>query len=115
MGATGLHAQVDQFYSQLMADFLMKMKATPDGDGTLLDHTVVVYLNECCFGWSHSIENMPVLIFGGKNLKLQTGRHLQFPMRYMSDVWVAIANAMGVNIPTFGDTAFSKGALTLFG
>ncbi|HVR64651.1 MAG TPA: DUF1552 domain-containing protein [Polyangia bacterium] len=115
MAATSLHAAVDQFYSQLLADMLMKMKSTPDGDGTLLDHTVVVYFNECCYGWSHSIENMPVLMFGGKSLKLQTGKYLQFPIRYMNDVWVSIANAMGVNMTTFGDTAWSKGALPLFG
>jgi hypothetical protein len=116
MGATNLHAAIETFYAQQMADFLMKMKATPDGDGSLLDHTLVVYLNECCFGWSHSVENMPVLMFGGKSLKLQTGRHLQFGTRFMNDVWVAAANAMGVMMPTFGDTAFSKGAVTgLFG
>jgi hypothetical protein len=111
MGATNLHAQIDQFYAQQMADFVMKLKATPDGDGTMLDHTLVVYINECAYGFSHSIENMPVLMFGGKSLKLQTGRYLTLPTRYMSDVWVAVANAMGLPMTSFGDTAFSKGAI----
>jgi hypothetical protein len=116
MGATNEHAAIDTFYSQMMVDFLNKMKATPDGAGTLLDNTIIVYFNECCYGWDHSIENMPVLMFGGKNLKLQTGQHLQFGMRYMNDVWVAIANALGMPMKTFGDTAFSTGAVPgLFG
>jgi len=112
MTATNLHSQIDQWYSQQLVQVLQAMKNTPDGDGTLLDHTLVVYFNECCYGWSHSIENMPLLLFGGKNLKLQTGRHLKFPMRYMNDVWAAIATAMGVPMNTYGDTAFSTGAVS---
>jgi hypothetical protein len=114
--ATALHSQIDQWYSQQLATVLQAMKATPDGNGTLLDNTLVVYFNECCYGWSHSIENMPLLLFGGKNLKLQTGRHLKFGMRYMNDVWAAIATAMGVPMNIYGDTAFSTGAVSgLFG
>jgi hypothetical protein len=116
MPDTNLHSLIEQFYSQQLVKLLMAMKATPDGDGTLLDHTLVVYFNECCYGWDHSIENMPVLMFGGKNLKLQTGRHIQFGMKYMSDVWAATATAFGVPMNTFGDAAFSMGAVTgLFG
>jgi hypothetical protein len=110
--ATALHSQIDRWYSQQLVTMLQAMKATPDGDGTLLDHTLVVYFNECCYGWSHSIENMPLLLFGGKSLKLQTGRHLKLNMRYMSDVWAAIATAMGVPMNTYGDTAFSVGAVS---
>jgi hypothetical protein len=109
--ATGLHSQIDQWYSQQLSTLLQAMKATPDGAGTLLDNTLVVYFNECCYGWSHSIENMPLLLFGGKSLKLQTGRHLKFGMRYMNDVWAAIATAFGVPMNTYGDTAFSTGAV----
>ncbi|HVU49570.1 MAG TPA: DUF1552 domain-containing protein [Polyangia bacterium] len=112
MTATALHSQIDQWYSQQLVQVLQAMKNTPDGDGTLLDHTLVVYFNECCYGWSHSIENMPLLLFGGKSLKLQTGRHLKFGMRYMNDVWAAIATAMGVPMNTYGDTAFSTGAVS---
>jgi hypothetical protein len=114
--ATALHAQIDRFYSQQLARLLSAMKATPDGDGSLLDHTLVVYLNEVAYGWSHSVESMPLLMFGGKTLKLQTGRHFKFTTRFMNDVWAAVATAFGAPMSTFGDTAFSKGALTeLFG
>jgi hypothetical protein len=112
MTATNLHSQIDQWYATQLATVLQAMKNTSDGAGTLLDNTLVVYFNECCYGWSHSIENMPLLLFGGKNLKLQTGRHLKFGMRYMNDVWAAIATAMGVPMNTYGDTAFSTGALS---
>jgi hypothetical protein len=114
--ATALHTKIERFYAQQLSTLLQAMKATPDGAGTLLDNTLVVYFNEVAYGWSHSIENIPILVFGGKNLKLQAGRHLKLGTRTMSDVWVAVANAMGVPIASYGDTAFSKGAVTgLFG
>jgi hypothetical protein len=87
------------------------LKNTPDGAGTLLDNTIIVYLNECNVGASHSIENIPLLMFGGKNLGLQRGRYMHFAGRYMNDVWASIATAMGVPSTTWGDTAFSKGPL----
>jgi hypothetical protein len=116
--ASAQQAGIEQYYSARMADFLQTLKATPDGDGTLLDSTLIVYLNECCIGNTHSIENMPVLMFGGKTLNLQTGRHLRFGNRYMNDVWAAIAGALGAQLPMnrFGDPAWGTGPVTgLFG
>jgi hypothetical protein len=103
------HAAIDAYYSTRVAEFIQLLKSTPDGAGTLLDNTIVVYLNEVNVGAVHSIENIPLLMFGGKNLGLQRGQFLHFGGRYMNDVWAAIATAMGVPAPTWGDTAFSKG------
>ena len=55
----------NQIYCEQMSTCLQKMKATPDGTGTLLDNTLVVFFNECAVGNTHSIENMPVLMLGG--------------------------------------------------
>ncbi len=107
----GAHAAIDQYYAQRVAEFVQKLKDTPDGAGTLLDSTLLVYINECNVGASHSIENMPIVLFGAKSLKLQRGQFLQYNGRFMNDVWAAVATAMGVPSPTWGDTAFSKGPL----
>lgn len=106
------HAQVDTFYSKMLAELIQNMKNTPDGDGSLLDHTLVVYFNECAIGADHTTTNMPVLMFGGKNLKLQTGKHLRFGGKYMMDVWSAVGTAMGVPMTSFGEAAMNKGAVT---
>jgi len=105
------HAAIDAYYSQRVAEFVQLLKSTPDGAGTLLDNTIIVYLNECNVGASHSIENIPLLMFGGKNLGLQRGHFLHFTGRYMNDVWASVATAMGVPSTTWGDTAYSKGPL----
>jgi hypothetical protein len=112
---TKYQARVETFYAALLSEFLQKLKAIPDGDGTLLDHTLVVYINECSIGAVHSIKDMPVLMFGGKDLKLQTGTHLHFGDRYMNDVWAAVSGAFG-GPATFGDPAMSMGPVSgLFG
>jgi hypothetical protein len=110
-GAIAYQVRVEQFYAETLSAFLQGMKATPDGDGSLLDHTLVVYLNECCIGNTHSVENIPLLMFGGKSLKLQTGTHLKFGGRFMNDVWAAVGNAFGVPMLAFGDPMWNKGSV----
>src|SRR5258706_7761517 len=107
-GAIAQQARVDQFYCDTLSQFLVDLKATPDAGGTLLDHTLVVFINECCIGNTHSIENMPVLMFGGKSLNLQTGKHLRFGGRTMNDVWAPVLNAFGTPF-AYADAMWDKG------
>jgi Protein of unknown function (DUF1552) len=104
-------AAIDKYYCDRLADLLNTMKATPEGTGTMLDNTLVVFFSEVCIGELHSIQNMPVVMFGGQALtqKLRTGQHLRFANRFMTDVWVAVANAFGVPLKTFGDSQFNAG------
>ncbi len=114
-GAGLSQASIDRLYCQTLADTLVQMKGIPDGQGTLLDNTLVVFFNEVSDGNSHGIDKMPVAMFGGKSLKLQTGQHLHFNNAWMNDVWSAVAGAFGVPMK-FGDSAFSRGAVSgLFG
>jgi Protein of unknown function (DUF1552) len=114
-GAGLSQARIDRFYCEALATFLTQMKAIPDGAGNMLDNTLVVFFNECSDGNGHDIHNMPVVMFGGKSLKLNTGQHMKFNGRYMNDVWSAVAGAFGAPT-TFGDAAFSKGPVPgLFG
>jgi hypothetical protein len=111
-------AAIDKYYCDRLADLLNSMKATPEGTGTMLDNTLVVFFSEVCIGELHSIQNIPVLMFGGQALtpKLRTGQHLRFGNRFMTDVWVALANAFGVRLTTFGDAQFNTGPVAgLFG
>ncbi len=114
-GAGISQARIDRFYCETLANFLLEMKGIPDGDGTLLDNTLVVFFNECSDGNGHDIHNMPLVMFGGKSLQMNTGQHLKFNGRYMTDVWSAVAGAFGVPM-NFGDSDFSKGPVPgLFG
>ncbi len=108
-GATAAQARIEQIYCEQLATFLQGLKAIPDGDGNLLDNTLVVFFNEVSDGNSHGTDNIPLLMFGGKSLGLQAGQHLHFNNRYMNDVWAAVGTAFGADMKTFGDAAYSTG------
>ena len=70
---------IDKYVCDRTAELLAEMSATPDiGGGSLLDNTLVVFWNECSNGNVHGAVDMPVLLFGGKFLKLKGGSYLQF-------------------------------------
>ena len=57
--------RINTFHMELFAGFLGKLKSTPDGDGTLLDHSMIVYGSGLSDGNRHTHEDLPVLILGG--------------------------------------------------
>jgi hypothetical protein len=108
--------EIEKFYSQMTAGLLLDMKNTPDpsGSGSLLDNTLVVYWNHFCDGNSGSIEDMPILLFGGKFLNLQGGKYLQFGTnaRTMADFWVETAQAWGYReMTSYGAPMWNKGRM----
>jgi Protein of unknown function (DUF1552) len=109
--AAAAQERIDTIYCEQMSAFLQKMKAIPEGTGSLLDNTLVVFFNECAVGNTHSIENMPVLMIGGKNLGVQTGKHVHFGGAYMNDIWAALCGSFKIEAK-FGDPAFAKGPVT---
>jgi hypothetical protein len=103
---------IDTFYSQQTANLLMALKSIPEGNGSVLDNTLVVYWNNCSDAVNHGSTDMPVLLFGGKFLKLQGGRFLPFQNRYMSDLWVQTAQAWGYSALTqYGAARWNQGPM----
>ncbi|MEZ4464304.1 MAG: hypothetical protein R3F43_07260 [bacterium] len=99
------------WYAGQYAALLRRLDAVPEGDGTLLDNTLVLWVNELSRGNTHSHQDMPFILAGGKNLGLDTGRFLRFNGASHNDLLVSIANLMEVPIPTFGDARFCTGPL----
>jgi hypothetical protein len=69
--------KVDTFLVSHFSEFLQKMRATPDGDGNLLDHSLLLYGGGLGDGNIHSHDNLPCLLVGGAG-NLKGGRHLAF-------------------------------------
>jgi hypothetical protein len=90
------------------------LAATPEGDGTMLDSTVIAFIN-CCGGAHHDGQNRhPVVLLAGKNTGLRGGRYLQDPegRHCLSDVYVSLANLfLDRPIASFGAPAHCKGPL----
>ncbi|MEQ9322699.1 MAG: DUF1552 domain-containing protein, partial [Polyangiaceae bacterium] len=97
--------------TEQFAYLLGKMDAIQEGDGTMLDNTVVVWVNELGKGNSHTRNDIPFLLAGGCQGYFETGRALDLNGAPHGQLLVSIANAMDVPITTFGVEEFSQGPL----
>lgn len=106
---------INTWYATQFAYLLKGLDAVVESDGTtLLDNSMVVWINELSKGNVHSHQPLPVVIAGKLGGALNTGRVLSFsPQQPHNNLHVTIANLMGTNIATFGDPAFCTGALSL--
>jgi hypothetical protein len=81
------------------------MKSIPEGDGTLLDHSMIVYGAGISDGNRHNNENLPVFLAGGANGKIQTGRHVGYEFETpMANLLRSMIHHMGVEAHHFGDS-----------
>jgi hypothetical protein len=85
--------------------FLDRLKSTPDGDGTLLDHSLVLYGSAMSNSNVHNHSPLPVLIAGGAGGKLKGGRHLMYPEGTpMSNLLLTMLNKAGIEQQSVGDS-----------
>jgi len=98
------------WYSEQLAYLLARLDAVNEGDGTLLDNTLVLAVNEISRGNSHSHEDMPFILAGGAG-GLVGGRHLTYDAAPHNDLLVSIMNLLGLETSTFGHPDFCRGPL----
>lgn len=97
--------KIDQHHVELFAYVLDRMKATPDGDGNLLDHSLLVFGSSLSDGNRHNNENLPLITAGSAGGKLINGRHINFPEETpMANLLVSTLNAAGIQDSHFGDS-----------
>jgi hypothetical protein len=98
-----------RWWSSQFAYLLGALKSRPEGDGTMLDHSIVLMCTEVCDGNTHLHDDMPFVVAGRAGGRISTGRLLQTNGRRHADLLISIANAMGQPMDAFGDV--SNGAL----
>ena len=98
-------AKIDTFHMEIMRYFLEKLRATPDGDGSLLDHSMIVYGGGLGDGDLHSHTNLPCLVAGGGGGQLEGGRHLEYPENTpMTSLLLSVLMKAGVEVERLGDS-----------
>ena len=103
-------AKIDTLLVQTFAYLLDKLKSTPDGDGSLLDHSILVYGSGTADGNRHTHHDLPVLVAGGGAGQIKGGRHLRYPSETpLNNLYLNILEMAGVRSDNFGD---STGHLT---
>ncbi len=97
--------EVNVYHASLLSYFLDRMRSTPDGDGSLLDHSMILYGAGLGDGDIHSQDNMPVAVLGGASGKIKGGRHIRSPQGTpISNLHVAMLNIAGIPTKTFGNS-----------
>jgi hypothetical protein len=97
--------QIDLYQMQVFAYFIERMRATRDGDGTLLDHAMIVYGGGLSDGNMHYHNNLPILLLGGGSGQLKGGRHIFYPQDTpVSNLWLALLDILGIPQDRLGDS-----------
>jgi len=93
------------WWAQQYAYLLSQLDARPEGDGTMLDNSLVLLCTEICDGNTHSHDDMPFILAGGGGGAIKTGQLLAFDYHRHADLLLAIGNAMGDPMTAFGDSS----------
>jgi hypothetical protein len=108
-------AKINVYQMKLFGEFLKKLDSMPDGDGSLLDHTLLLYGSGMSDSNAHLPRNVPTLVVGGgKTFQMAGGRHLKFPEETpLSDLQVTLLHKLGVPVEKFGDSDGELAVLTM--
>ena len=102
--------KINTYHTQLVANYLEKLRATPDGDGTLLDQVATVYGRGMADSNAHTSLGLPLVLAGGAAGQLRGGRHVRYAEGTpLTNLYVSLLGKMGVPVESIGD---STGALT---
>src|SRR5690606_35258404 len=98
-------ARLERYHVEVFAEFVAKLAAMPDGDGTVLDHSMLVFGSNMSDGARHDHFPLTPAIVGGGCGTLQGNRHIRCAERTpIANLWLTLLNRAGVNVDTFGDS-----------
>jgi hypothetical protein len=98
-------AVINRYHVKALTYFLDRLRSTQDGDGTLLDHSLILYGSSLSDGNEHNFDPLPVLLAGGASGQLQGGRHLRFaPHTPMANLLLAMLHKLGAHVESIGDS-----------
>ncbi len=98
-------AKINAFHVSLFAYYLGRLRATPDGEGSLLDHSLLLYGSGIGNPNLHDHTNLPVLVAGGAAGGMRGGRHLRYDQPTpLANVHLALLDKVGVRLDRFGDS-----------
>lgn len=96
-------SRINRYHTKLFAQYLAKLRATPDGDGSLLDHMTILYGSGISNSTAHSGDNLPLLVVGGGAGRLKGGRHLTYSGKpTMANLLVTLMDKLEVPVERLG-------------
>ena len=96
--------RIDHYLVTMFAYFVGKLRSTPDGDGSLLDHSILLYGSGMGNGASHRHDNLPLLLVGG-GAGIKAGRHNRYPTGTpVANLYLTLLDKLGVSLDNLGDS-----------
>jgi hypothetical protein len=96
--------KINTFHISLFAYYLDRLRSTPDGDGSLLDHTLVLYGAGMSDSNAHSPNDLPILLAGGAAGAVTGGRHIKFAKDPLANLHLSVLDKVGVPIEKIGNS-----------
>jgi hypothetical protein len=99
-------SKINRYHAELFSKYLAKLQSTPDGDGNLLDHMMILYGSGISNSTRHAPENLPLLLVGGGAGRLKGGRHIFYKEKpSMANLLVTIMDKMDVPVEKVGGSS----------
>jgi len=109
-------SKINRYHTQLFAQYLAKLRATRDGDGSLLDHVTILYGSGISNSTRHSGDNLPLLVVGGGSGTIKGGQHLAYANKpTMANLLVTLMDKMGAPVEKIGGSTGKLPLETLSG
>lgn len=100
--------KINVFHTEQLAYLLEKLDSVPEGEGSLLDHSMILYGSGNSDGNRHSHHDLPIILAGQGCGTLKSGRHIKYPKETpLNNLWVSMLNRMDVNVRQLGDSTGS--------
>jgi hypothetical protein len=97
--------KIDQLHVEMLAYLLGRLKATPDGDGNLLDHSMILFGSSISDGNAHTHHDLPLVLAGSANGKIKPGRHIRYaPETPMNNLLLSMLDRADVPTEQLGDS-----------
>jgi hypothetical protein len=97
--------KIQRYHVERFADFVAKLAATPDGDGSLLDHSLFMYGSNMSNSDRHNNYPLPNILVGGAMGRLAGGRHVELPEHTpLTNLLLTVLNKSGLEMPSFADS-----------
>jgi hypothetical protein len=97
--------KVNTFHIEMFTYFLERLRSTPDGNGSLLDNSMILYGSPLSDGNLHLTKNLPILLMGGGSGRLKGGRHVRYAADTpMNNLFLTLLDKLDVHIDQLGDS-----------
>ena len=97
-------AKINKYHVKVLTHFLETLRSTPDGDGTLLDHSMILYGSGLSNGNRHDHYPLPVAVFGGGSGTIKGNQHIKADQKPMSNLLLGMLDKIGIDQDAFGDS-----------